>query len=145
MFESPLFDLAISHRFALTKVMRQSENDTHFLNALAEIRLGWCSKDSEEYIRSLKRSLSAEIPVTLMNRKELDKLPGELFVYNASFENNNSTSMSWPGVEVLQLKRGCKVMLVWNLSDSLKNGSVGVFTGVRGDDLLVLFEDVGVV
>lgn len=145
MFESPLFDLAISHRFALTKVMRQSENDTHFLNALAEIRLGWCSKDSEEYIRSLKRSLSAEIPVTLMNRKELDKLPGELLVFNASFENNNSTSMSWPGVEVLQLKRGCKVMLVWNLSDSLKNGSVGVFTGVRGDDLLVLFEDVGVV
>lgn len=145
MFESPLFDLAISHRFALTKVMRQSENDTHFLNALAEIRLGWCSKDSEEYIRSLKRSLSAEIPVTLMNRKELDKLPGELLVYNASFENNNSTSMSWPGVEVLQLKRGCKVMLVWNLSDSLKNGSVGVFTGVRGDDPLVLFEDVGVV
>ena len=81
MFESPLFDLAISHRFALTKVMRQSENDTHFLNALAEIRLGWCSKDSEEYIRSLKRSLSAEIPVTLMNRKELEKLPGDLLVY----------------------------------------------------------------
>ena len=157
MFESPLFDLAISHRFALSKVMRQSENDKHFLSALAEIRLGWCSKDSEDYISSLKISLSADleesathisfrkIPVTLMNRKELDKLPGELLVYNASFENDNSTSMSWPGVEVLQLKRGCKVMLVWNLSDRLKNGSLGVFTGVRGDDLLVFFEDVGVV
>ncbi|XP_020610138.1 uncharacterized protein LOC110048702 [Orbicella faveolata] len=157
MFESPLFDLAISHRFALTKVMRQSENDKHFLNALAEIRLGRCSKDSEEYICSLKRNLSADveestthiffrkIPVTLMNRKELDKLPGELLVYNASFENDNSRSMSWPGVEVLQLKRGCKVMLVWNLSENLKNGSVGVFTGARGDDLLVFFEDVGVV
>lgn len=33
-------------------------------------------------------------------------------------------------------------MLVWNLSDSLKNGSMGVFTGVS---LLVFFEDVGVV
>ena len=33
-------------------------------------------------------------------------------------------------MEVLQLKRGCKVMLGWNLSDSLKNGSVGAFTGV---------------
>ena len=157
MFESPLFDLAISHRFALTKVMRQSENDKHFLNALAERRLGCCSKDSEDYICSLERSLSADlkerathiffrkIPVTLMNRKELDKLPGELLVYNASFENDNSTSMSWPGVAVLQLKRGCKVMLVWNLSDSLKNGSVGIFTCVRGDDLSVFFEDVGVV
>ena len=71
-----------------------------------------------------------KIPVTLMNRKKLEKLPGELLVYNASFENDNSTSMSWPGVgggEVLQLKRGGKVMLVWNLSDNLKNGSVGVY------------------
>ena len=33
-------------------------------------------------------------------------------------------------------------MLVWNLSDNLKNGSVGVFTGFRGDSLLVFFEDV---
>ena len=85
MFESPLFDLAISHRFALTKVMRQSENDKLLLNALSEIRLGQCSKDSEEYICSLKRNLPAnlaqsathifrKIPVALMNRKELDKI-----------------------------------------------------------------------
>ena len=92
MFESPLFDLAISHRFALTKVMRQSENDKHFINVLAEIRLGWCSKGSEDYICSLKSSLSANLeksvthvffrkmPLTLMKRKELDKLPGELLV-----------------------------------------------------------------
>ena len=91
MFASSLFDLAISHRFALTKVMRQSENDKHFLNALAEIRLGRCSKDSEECICSLKRNLPADLeesvthiffhklPVTLVNRKELEKLPGELF------------------------------------------------------------------
>ena len=92
MFESPLFDLAISHRFALTKVMRQSENDKHFINVLAEVRLGWCSKGSEDYICSLKSSLSANLeksvthvffrkmPLTLMKRKELDKLPGELLV-----------------------------------------------------------------
>lgn len=36
-------------------------------------------------------------------------------------------------------------MLVWNLLENLKNGSVGVFIGVRGDDFLVFFEDVGVV
>jgi len=29
-----------------------------------------------------------------MNRKELEKLPGELLVYNASFENDNSRSLS---------------------------------------------------
>lgn len=36
-------------------------------------------------------------------------------------------------------------MLVWNKSEDLKNGSVGVFTGVQGDGLLVFFEGVGVV
>ena len=33
-------------------------------------------------------------------------------------------------------------MLVWNLSDNLTNGSMGVFTGFRGDSVLVFFEDV---
>ena len=36
-------------------------------------------------------------------------------------------------------------MLVWSLSAKLKNGSVGVFTGVQGDHLLVFCEGVGVV
>ena len=157
MFESPPFDFAISHRFALTKLMRQSEKDQRFLKALADIRLGLCSMESEEYLCSLKRTLPAvleqsathiffrKIPVALMNRRELDQFPEELLVYHASFDNENSRSMSWPGVPVLQLKRGCKVMLVWNKSEDLKNGSVGVFTGVQGDGLLVFFEGVGVV
>lgn len=34
-------------------------------------------------------------------------------------------------------------MLVWNLSEDLKNGSMCVFSGVKGDDLLVSFEGVG--
>ena len=59
MFKSPLFDLAISHRFALTKLMHQSENDQRFLKVLADIRLGLCSMESEEYLCSLKRTLPA--------------------------------------------------------------------------------------
>lgn len=81
----------------------------------------------------------------LMNREELDKLPGTMVTFDASYENENSSSMSWPGERVLQLKTGCKVMLVWNKSDDLKNGSTGIFKGTRGDALLVLFEGVGVV
>jgi len=59
MFESPLFDFAISHRFALTKLMRQSEKDQRFLKALADIRLGLCRMESEEYLCSLKRIVPA--------------------------------------------------------------------------------------
>lgn len=41
--------------------------------------------------------------------------------------------------------RGCKVMLVWNKSHDLKNGSLGIFTGEKGDVLLVAFDGVGIV
>ena len=46
---------------------------------------------------------------------------------------------------MLQMKPGCNVILVWNKSDDLKNSTMGVFTGVRGNDLLVNFEEVGIV
>ena len=59
MFESPLFDFAISHHFALTKSMRLSEKDRRFLKVLADIRLSLCSLESEEYLCSLKRTLPA--------------------------------------------------------------------------------------
>ena len=59
MFKSPLFDFAISHHFALTKLMHQSEKDQRFLKVLADIRLGLCSMESEEYLCSLKRTLPA--------------------------------------------------------------------------------------
>jgi len=78
-----------------------------------------------------------------MNRRELDQFPGELLVYQASFDNENSRSMSWPGVPVLQLKRGCTVMLVWNKSEDLKNGSVGVFTGVQARGVLPYMGYIG--
>lgn len=53
-----------------------------------------------------------KIPVMLMNREELDKLPGTMVTFNASYKNEDSSSMSWPGERVLQLKTGCKVMVI---------------------------------
>lgn len=38
MFESPLFNHVISHRFALTQVTSQSEEDQEFLKALLQNR-----------------------------------------------------------------------------------------------------------
>lgn len=157
MFYSPLFDFGIPHRFALTKLMRQSEDDKLFLSAIADIRKGQCSISSQQYLSSLDRVLPEalqevathiffrKVPVQLSNRRELDALPGELLAFEASFENDCSKSMCWPGATVLHLKRGCKVMLVWNKSHDLKNGSLGTFTGEKGDVLLVAFDGVGIV
>lgn len=81
----------------------------------------------------------------LENRRQLDAINEEMITFQADFENDRSRSMSWPGASILQLKRGCKVMLVWNKSDDLKNGTLGIFTGVKGNDLLVNFKEVGIV
>ena len=144
MFYSPLFDFSIPHRFGLTKLMRQSHDDKQFLSALADIRKGQCSI-SQALQEVATHIFFRQVPVQLSNRRELDALPGELLTFEASFENNSSRSMCWPGAPVLQLKHGCKVMLVWNKTDDLKNGSLGIFTGKRGDALLVAFEGVGIV
>ena len=77
-----------------------------------------------------------KVPVQLSNRRELDALPGDLVTFQALFENDGSESMCWPGTPV---------MLVWDLNDDLKNGSLGIFTGVKGDVLLVAFQEVGIV
>ena len=87
-----------------------------------------------------------KVPVQLSNRRELDALPGELLAFEASFENDCSKSMCWPrAATVLHLTHGCKVMLVRNKSHDLKNGSLGIFTGEKGDVLLVAFDGVGIV
>lgn len=142
MFESPLFEHAISHTFALTKVMRQSAADQEFLHAVSEIRMGHCSQETEAYLNSLSRELPGpldecathiffcKLSAMLKNREELDKLPGAVLSFEASYENDNSSSMNWPGARVLQLKPGCEVMLIWNKMDELKNGTTGVFRGV---------------
>ena len=81
----------------------------------------------------------------LFNRRELDALPCDLVTFQAFFENDGSKNICWPGTPVLQLKHGCRVMLVGNLNDNLKNGSLGIFTGVKGDVLLVAFQEVGII
>ena len=155
MFFSPLFDFAVAHRFGLTVVMRQQ--DPAFLSAVSEIREGNCSLATEHFITSLQRELPwqllqnathiyfRKVPVQLENRRQLDAINEEMITFQADFENDRSRSMSWPGASILQLKRGCKVMLVWNKSDDLKNGTLGIFTGVKGNDLLVNFKEVGIV
>ena len=54
--------------------------------------------------------------------------------------------MNWLGEQSVFLKSDCKVMLLWNKSESLKNGSIGTFKSVvDGDKLLVHFEKVSTV
>lgn len=53
MFLAPIFRAAITHRFELKQIMRQSPEDQMFLSCLKEVRLGQCSTATEDYLRSL--------------------------------------------------------------------------------------------
>lgn len=48
-----------------------------------------------------------------------------------------------PEDRVLLLKPGCKVMLLWNKSESLRNGSQGRFISVKGNGVVVNFGGEG--
>ena len=157
MFMSRLYCSAISHRFELTELMRQSEADEMFLSALKEVRLGECSGATEDYLGTLSRDLDEEkersathiffkkIPALLFNRSVLSQQPGVLYTFNAVAEKEDDNKMNWPGQSVLHLKVGCRVMLVWNKSPQLKNGTMGVFCGMENEMLRIDFPGVGTV
>ena len=156
MFISRVFGYAITHRFQLTKVLRQSDTNTMFMNCLSDVRLGTCSIKTAPFIEKLSRSLEPQSErvathiffkknsVFLFNRSALEERDGELLRYNDTFDGKGQ-KMKFPGDKTLFLKRDCKVMLVWNRSDALKNGSMGTFKSVDGNKLLIYFEKVGTV
>ena len=138
--------------------MRQS--DPEFLFAISEIRMGKCSERTQQFLSFLQRDLPDDVEKVathiffrkvnahLFNRQKISELAGELLSFDAEYENDQSRSTStesWPGQRLLQLKFETKVMLVWNKSDDLRNGSIGTFVGIRGASLLISFADVGVV
>lgn len=153
MFTSHVFRHAVLHRFQLTKVLPQSEDNKFFLDALSHVRLGTCSKETAAFIETLSRDLSLELnsvathiffkknAVLLFNCLRLEDIDGDLMRFEATYEGNGD-KVNWPGS--LFLKRDCKVMPLWNKSESLKNGSIGTFKRVLDKDkLLVYFEKVG--
>ncbi len=156
MFISNVFKHAIPHRFQLTELLRQSESNKSFLNALSDVRFGQCSDESARFIGTLSRSLDAKLDeiathiffrknaVLLFNRSRLDLIDGDFIRFDALFEGKGE-KMNWPGEKTLFLKSNCKVMLVWNKSDELKNGSMGIFKEVRDDKMLIDFKNVGCV
>lgn len=74
----------------------------------------------------------------------LEEFDGELFCFDVIFDGKGE-KMKFLGEKILFLKYDCKVMLVWNRLDVLKNGSMGRFKSVDGNKLLVYFEKVGIV
>ena len=55
-------------------------------------------------------------------------------------------NMKWPGEDTVLLKEGARVLSVWNKTETLKNGTMGVFVGMdENENALVRFENEGTV
>lgn len=123
---------------------------------MSEIRLGICSEETEIFIGTLSRNLDSQLAriathiffkknaVLMFNRSRVEELEGDYTRFDAVFEGKGER-MNWPGERSLFLKSNYKIMLVWNKSDDLKNGSMGTFKKVVDDKLLIEFEKVGTV
>ena len=78
----------------------------------------------------------------MFNLGILFSLPGDLTRFDA-VDEGDVVGIQCPADQVLLLKPGCLVMLLWNKSDTLRNGSRGKFVGVKGDGVLVHFDGEG--
>lgn len=144
IYESHIFNDVFQHRIELTKILRQSECETSFKDLLEMLRVGDCSDEAEEYARSLNREITApdgnelihiyfkKIHVEHHNGTVLASLPGELIQYQ-SIDTGHTTSLEKSIPRVLAVKPRCKIMLLYNINDNLKNGYQGEFIGSDPD------------
>lgn len=143
-FESEAWAKCRMRSFVLTETMRQT--DEEFISNLLKIRLGVCDEDTTEYFTSLSRDLvytdSIE-PVRLFalrkhvdtyNSARLERIDNPLRTFISTDNGQSSTLVHCPAPRELSLKKGCQVMLVRNISDSLVNGTVGTVTGFKTID-----------
>lgn len=158
-FNSPIFVKSILHRVELETVWRQHSSETKFLQCLNELRIGICSEESSNFIQNLSRELPYSIgkdavhiffrrlPMQVHNANMLfNTLPEtELFKFDAIdtvYSTQYTANTIYQAEKTLVLKPGCRVMLS-NLSDTLHNGSTGVFVGAKEEELVVEFDNVG--
>jgi len=95
IFKSPLFTRAITHRFELKTLMRQSDANADFIQCLKEVRMGECSDATLAFIKELKRPLRQDekdithiffrrIPAKVYNMDRLEHLPGPLITLQST-------------------------------------------------------------
>jgi hypothetical protein len=157
-YESPFFFNAYSIKYAspvyieLKKIYRQS--DDTFIRILNNIRNNICTREDLERLHEHYKPdfvpLKDENYIVLtshnekadaINRKELQKLSGEVFSYKAEI-SGEFYDRSFPAEEILNLKVGAQIMFIKNDKGELRryfNGKIGVVKNILSDKIYVSF------
>ena len=132
----------------LTKVRRQ--DDKVFIDALNRIRL---NEDCRDAVALFNRTCFRDklqgsptgtylVPTNQsarsINMRELDKLPGEMHLYEATIGGNVAAN-KWklPVPDRLELKVGAKVIFLKNRKPDWINGDLGTVVGMEDDHIRV--------
>lgn len=158
-FESPLWNIMFPHCVELTEVYRQSQKA--FVEVLKQLSSGEVTDETAAFIKAEldDKHLCAKehgvefVPhifcnnfgANFFNMSQLDKLPGEIKVYQSTDSMDEKLLDKVTIAESrLRLKVGAEVMLVYNLSTKLRNGMRGKVVLLEDDGPTVAFSKVGI-
>ena len=147
-FESKLF---FQHRVFLKEIFRQTNQD--LINCVNNLSKGLLNEESEEFVRRMARPLNSasEEPLKLFsnnlltdiyNRDAILKLPGDLYSFDSTDTGEETHLQELTAPQTLWVKKGAKVMLLRNLSDTLVNGLRGVVWDIKDDSIYVYFPSI---
>lgn len=136
LYKSILSNAVFPHRYKLTDGLRQGEAENHFRpNSHGKMRREITVFDNKvPPLHIYFKHLAVEVH----NGDILASLDGSQVMFN-SIDTGKAKSLDKTITAVLCLKYGCRVMLLYNVNDQLKNGYCGKFVGVCDDCLLVVF------
>lgn len=150
-----------NHSVVLETVYRQDPKEKQFLGLLEEFALGECSNKSLKFIKDelSEKELNCQdfgIPfvphifctnfdVTFFNLSQRDKMPGEKYIYTSIDTCNDEILNKVTLAEKhLVLKIGAEVILLYNISSKLTNGTRGQVIQLEEDGPTVNFYNVGI-
>lgn len=151
-FDSQVLQHAPPVFIELKKIYRQK--DDIFINILNNIRNNCCTdndlqllheyynpaflpRKEEKYITLTSHNSKAD----LINRRELEKLPGKTYSYEAEI-SGEFYEKSFPAEKVLQLKKDAQIMFIRNDKGENRrfyNGKIGTITKIEREKIVVAF------
>ena len=154
MYESDRYAQLLPHTVTLTRLHRQNEESKElFIAVLEDLRLGKCCGTTAEYIKNnLNRPTHCPKPLHLYltnietdahNAEQLHLLEGRREEFVAS-DWGRVDNIQCPTGKRVYFKAGAPVVVVYNISESIHNGTRATFLAKDGDDAFVKIDGVAV-
>ena len=151
-YESIIYKQLLPHCITLTEIHRQNKEKQHSsIAALDDLRYGGCSKETEQLIKILNRPTARPKPLHLYltnieveahNAEQLHILEGPRQEFVAS-ECSNIENIQCPTGKLVYFKEGAPVVVIYNISEEIHNGTPATFVARDGDEAIVKVKDVG--